>query len=127
MKKMKLLFFGLLLLFPSFVYASDCTKVLPALKFVGHIVAVVKILIPIIIIGLGIMDFFKAVVASKDDEIKKSTRSLIFRCIAGVVIFFLPAFIDLIFSWVSDFKTYESDYKECISCIWNVNGGDCQK
>ena len=40
--------------------------------FIGHIVAIAKIFIPIIIIGFGIMDLFKAITGSKDDEIKKS-------------------------------------------------------
>lgn len=89
---------------------------------IGHVVRLAKILIPIIIIGFGMMDLFKAVVGSKDDEIKKSLRTLIFRCLAGVCIFFLPAFIDLIFSWVDGWETgYKGQYENCFKCIWNVN------
>lgn len=94
--------------------------------FIGHIVRLAKILIPIIIIGFGMMDFFKAVTGSKDDEIKKSAKSLIFRCIAGVCIFFLPAIISLIFSWVDGWSTnYEGTTNNCFKCIWDV--GSCSK
>lgn len=100
-----------------------CANLKSTLTFIGHIVRIAKILIPIIIIGFGMMDFFKAVTGAKDDEIKKSFRSLLFRCIAGVCIFFLPAFIDLIFSFVDSWGGYQSSYEECFKCIWDV--GNC--
>lgn len=92
---------------------------------IGHVIRLAKILIPIIIIGFGMFDLFKAIVGSKDDEIKKSFKSLIMRCLAGVCIFFLPAFIDLIFSWVDGWETtYQGSYEECFKCIWDV--GSCK-
>jgi len=88
---------------------------------IGQIVRLAKILIPIIIIGYGAYDFFKAVTGSKDDEIKKSARSLLFRCLAGVCIFFLPAVVDLVFGWVDGWnENYNSFYQQCFQCIWNV-------
>ena len=98
-----------------------CQGLSSTFTFIGHIVRLVKILIPIVIIGFGIVDFFHAVVGSKDDEIKKSVKSLIFRAIAGVCIFFLPAFIDLIFSWVDNWKNYDEEYQNCFRCIWNLD------
>ena len=99
-----------------------CSGLKSTFMIIGHIVNIAKILIPIIIIGLGIVDFFKAVVASKDDEIKKSTKSLMMRTIAGVVVFFIPVFIELVFSWVSGWsENYEKQYQECFKCIWDVN------
>ena len=89
---------------------------------IGHFIRLAKVLIPIIIIAFGMLDLFKAVVGSKDDELKKSIRSLIFRCLAGVCIFFLPAFIDLIFSWVDGWESgYQGQYENCFKCIWDVN------
>jgi len=102
-----------------------CTRLKEPLQFLGRVVLIVKILIPIVIIAFGMLDFFKAVTGSKDDEIKKSFRSLIFRTISGVCIFFLPMIIELIFSWVSGWSTsYEGTYKECFKCIWDV--GSCK-
>ena len=78
---------------------------------------VVFFIIPIIILAFGVVDFFKAVIASKDDEIKKSTKSLIMRLIAGVCIFFLPAIIHFVFRLIDDWNGYDSDYSECSLCI----------
>ena len=89
--------------------------------FIGHIVRIAKIFIPIIIIGFGMIDLFKAIVGSKEDTLMKAVKSLVFRCIAGVCIFFLPALISLIFSWVDAWN--ESEFWGCFNCIWDV--GSC--
>lgn len=100
---------------------TDYSGLRSTFTLIGQIVRLAKILIPIIIIAYGAYDFFKAVTAQKDDEIKKSTRSLLFRCLAGVCIFFLPAVIDLVFGWVDGWnENYNSFYQECFKCIWNV-------
>ena len=98
-----------------------CSGLSSTFIIIGHIVRIAKIFIPIIIIGFGMIDFFKAIIGSKDDEIRKAIKSLIMRCVAGVVIFFLPAFIDLIFSWVDSWGNYQASYDECFKCIWNVS------
>lgn len=99
-----------------------CKGLKSTFVIIGHVISLAKILIPIVIIGFGIMDLFKAITGSKDDEIKKAIRSIIMRAIAGVCIFFLPAFIDLIFGWVDGWNTnYQSQYEDCFRCIWNVN------
>ena len=90
------------------------------LKFIGNIVLVVKILIPIIIIAFGMIDFFRAIIGSKDDEIKKSTRSLIFRIIAGVVIFLLPTLVSFIFSLIDSWANIEGEFNACQKCVLNV-------
>lgn len=103
-------------------YCSDPNFVKP-FKLLGRIFSVIKIIIPIIIIAFGVVDFFKAVIASKDEEIKKSTKSLIMRLIAGVCIFFLPAIIHFIFTLVDDWNDYETDYAQCSLCI--TSPGKC--
>ena len=51
--------------------SSLCTEAKDILAFAGWILTFFKIAIPLLIIGLGMFDFGKAVVSSKDDEIKK--------------------------------------------------------
>lgn len=99
-----------------------CKGLKSTFVILGHVIQLAKILIPIVIIGFGVLDLFKAITGSKDDEIKKAVRSILFRAIAGVCIFFLPAFIDLIFGWVDGWNAnYQSQYEDCFRCIWNVN------
>lgn len=90
-------------------------------QVVGWILLIFKIVIPIILIILGMIDLGKAVVASKDDEIKKAVKSLAMRGIAAVVIFFVPTIIGLIMGLVGNFSSSgaEDDYNVCKKCITN--------
>ncbi|MDE5539285.1 MAG: hypothetical protein K2J20_02220 [Bacilli bacterium] len=96
-----------------------CSGLLPVWQIVGWILTIFKIVIPIIIIIFGMIDLGKAVVASKDDEIKKSIKSLAMRAVAGIVIFFIPTLVSLVFKMVDDFQVPEvqGEYDYCSRCI----------
>jgi len=94
-------------------------------QVIGWVLWVFKIVIPVLIIVFGMIDLGKAVVASKDDEIKKAMKSLAMRAVAGVVIFFIPALVGVIFSMVDNFnKEVKGQYDMCKTCI--VNPGQCE-
>ncbi len=58
----------------------------------------IKILVPITLIILGMIDMLKAVASQKDDEIKKGWSTLIRRTIYGVCVYFVFFLIQLIIS-----------------------------
>lgn len=60
-----------------------------------------KIIVPILVIGLGLVDLGKAVMASKEDEMKKAQKTFIKRVIIGVAFFFIPAFVNIIM-WLAN-------------------------
>ena len=99
-----------------------CSDLWEVWQIIGWVLWIFKIVIPIVIILFGMIDLGKAVVASKDDEIKKSVKSLVMRAIAGVIIFFIPTIIGLIFGIVGDFSEVEAEYNICRSCITNPGG-----
>lgn len=57
--------------------------------------SVIKIVIPILLIGFGIFDFSKAVFGN-DDDMKKAKKKFIMRIVAAVLFFLFPVFIKLI-------------------------------
>ena len=99
-----------------------CSDLWEIWQIIGWVLWIFKIVIPVIIIVFGMIDLGKAVVASKDDEIKKSVKSLIMRSIAGIIIFFVPTIIGLIFGIVNDFSEVEGEYNVCRSCITSPGG-----
>lgn len=101
-------------------YCSDANFKKP-IRFIGRIFSILKILIPIIIIIFGVIDVSKAVIGSKDEEIKKSIKSLTMRVISGVVIFFIPTLINLLFTLVDDWNKYSTDYSNCSKCLTDPN------
>lgn len=59
------------------------------INIVSTIITVMKFGIPILLIIFGMLDLGKAVVASKEDEIKKGQQMFIKRVIAAVLVFFV--------------------------------------
>lgn len=57
-----------------------------------------RYIVPIIVIGLGMMDLAKAVIASKEDEMKKAQSTFVKRCLIGACVFLIPIFVDIIMS-----------------------------
>lgn len=103
-----------------------CSETKEIWIFLGNLLNVVKIVIPILILAFGCIDFGKAVVASKDDEIKKALKSLMFRILAGAVIFFIPVIIKFAFSLVEGFTDVQNDYNICVSCLTGPGSSGCK-
>lgn len=55
-----------------------------------------RIIVPILVIVFGILDFAKAVIAGKEDDMKKAQKTFIKRLVIGVAFFFIPIFVDII-------------------------------
>ena len=110
--------------------AGFCRNSANIWQVVGIIMMIFKIVIPLLLIILGIIDLGKAVVASKDDEIKKALKQLMIRFIAAAAIFFIPNIVSIIMGIVplfSDSKVgVEKDWKICRSCITDPTNGQCK-
>lgn len=72
---------------------SSSKKLLDMIKFAINIV---KIAIPILLIGLGILDFAKAIFQGKEDEMKKAQEKFMKRIIIGVCLFLVPTILKII-------------------------------
>lgn len=94
-------------------------------QFIGFVLYVFKIAIPLLLIIFGMIDLGKAVIASDDKEIKNATTKLMKRAIAAVVIFFIPTLVGFIFSIVGGFSDVKNTYNYCKECIVNPNGAYC--
>ena len=60
-----------------------------------------RLIVPILVIGLGLIDLGKAVMASKEDEMKKAQKTFIKRVIIGVAFFFIPALVNILM-WLAN-------------------------
>ena len=103
-----------------------CSEMSGMLKIVGYVVTIFKVAIPLIIVIYGMIDLGKAVVASKDDEIKKAAKQVGVRLAAGILIYFIPSLVMLVFGWISDYNNLmtESEFQVCSNCI--LKPGDCE-
>lgn len=80
-------------------------------SLIDEVLGYVRIIVPILIILLGTIDLAKAVIASKEDEMKKAQSTFVKRLIVGVAIFFVPVFVDIIMDLAE--IVWAGDYSSC--------------
>ena len=71
-------------------------NVINALRVIGYVIFIGKIVIPFIIIGFGIFDLAKAVTAGDSDKVTKGVKTIGVRVLIGILVFALPSIIDVI-------------------------------
>lgn len=91
-------------------------------EIVSTIITVIKIVVPILLVILGMIDLVKGLVASKEDEIKKGQKIFIKRLISGALIFFVVSIVQLVISFVVNDENEKTNMMTCVQCFIN---GDC--
>ena len=104
---------------------SFCYKTAIIWQVVGYVFLIAKIVIPIILIILGMVDLGKAVISSDDKAISKAAKSLLMRVIAAVCIFFVPTIVSFVIQLVDTSVDDKNDI--CAKCISSPGGDVCTK
>lgn len=83
---------------PTPVDPTDCNQLLgeDVINFINEIMKWIRIFVPILLIGLGILDFTKATFSKTEDDMKKAREKFIKRIIAAVLVFLVPIFVNLL-------------------------------
>lgn len=103
---------------------ADCEGLDNVIVVVKFILKMIQWVVPIILIVLGTIDLVKAVIAGKEEDIKKNQKVLLKRVIAAVIVFAVPLITSIIMGWIGN-----DDWKECwnstkSSDISNIFNGD---
>ena len=91
--------------------ACNDGHVLTTVMIVLKILNIIKVLLAVIVIIFGIIDFSKVVVDSKDGKLGEAISMFIRRIIAALIVFFVPTIINGVLKAVS---SEAHNYKECI-------------
>ncbi|MDD3048871.1 MAG: hypothetical protein PHQ89_02640 [Bacilli bacterium] len=83
-------------------------------NILSYILTLLKILAPILVIILGVVDFAKAMASSEDDAIKKAAGNFGKRLVAAVILFLIPSIIQIIFSLADDANIVDNSIIECV-------------
>jgi len=84
---------------------------------ISMVITIIKIVVPILLIIFGMIDMAKAVMAQKEDEIKKGQQTLIKRVIAAVIVFFVITIVQMLVRFLANGST---SITSCFNCF--VNG-----
>lgn len=102
------------------LFLDQCDEnLLPLIRLIKNgIIPLIQIGIPIILILLGMLDLGKAVVASKEDEIKAAQKLLIKRAIYALAIFFVVLIVQLVFGLLNstgnnDIESQGKNWQDC--------------
>lgn len=93
---------------------SFCTELGPIINLLKNLVTLLQWLIPIGLIIFGMLDLGKAVIAGKEDEMKKATGTLVKRVIYAIAVFLVVTIVSFAMGLVGS-----RDWKQC----WNNVGG----
>lgn len=109
--------------------SSLCSNMAGVVQFIGYALLIIKIAIPLLIIFYGVLDFGKAVVSEKEDDIKKYGKRLLFRVIAGIAIFLVPNVVLWLFGLNKDYATERDqvNFEQCENCFlkpWSCEVND---
>ena len=98
--------------------AVNCDALMPIIRLIRDgVIPLIQIGIPIILIVLGMLDLGKAVMASKEDEIKSAQKLLIKRAIYAVAIFFVVFVVQVVFGLIDN--SGDLGQSNWITC-WNT-------
>ena len=137
MKKLiKYLSLFIILFTPSIIFADEleitpvdiCSSnsgTLKVFQVVGYILYIIKILVPVIIIVLGSIEFGKAAISKDEKSIMLAANSLVNKFILGVLIFMIPTLLDAALSLVSDAEEATQDYETCTTCLLSPFSDEC--
>lgn len=107
-------------------YCSGEASLAPVIKLATNVVKILQFAIPLALILFGMIDLGKAVVAGKEDEMKKAQGTLIKRFIYAVLIFFVVTLVTFVMSVVGESakEAGDNNWSSCWSDCWK---GDCTK
>ena len=96
----------------------------PVLGIVNFVINAIMIGVPILLIVLGMVDLGKAVIASKEDEVKKATKAFGKRFLYAVGVFAVVWLVTFVFDTVSsatggEIKPGQANWKTCWDQIRN--------
>ena len=109
----------------------DEEEAIKALKAVGYLLFIAKIMVPLIIVGIGTWDLVKAV-QDPDKALSKSVKALLIRVALGVLIFFIPRIVYVVLDGAEKFGVMSSESANCRKALldpWNMglDTGDIKK
>lgn len=84
---------------------------------VGTIINLIKIAVPILLIIFGMLDLGKAVMAQKEDEIKKGQQMFVKRLIAAAIVFFVVVIVQFAISLIESADATDSSTWTCVKAI----------
>lgn len=97
--------------------AYDIPVIIP--EIISYAVTALKIVTPVILIIMGMIQLIKAITSQNEDEIKKGQSGLIKKLIAAAMIFFVITIVQFVMGYVTISSNEKTSFSNCLSCFLN--------
>ena len=102
------------------LFLDQCSTLAPVINIIKHgVIPLIQIVIIVALIILLILDFGKAVMAGKEDEIKSAQKLAIKRVVYAVVVFLVPWLVNVAFGLLAsgnNVENSETQSKSALQC-----------
>lgn len=88
-----------------------------ALRMVGYFIFLAKLFVPLLIIGFGSFDLYKSILNGGGESMSKQLKSLGFRVIAGIVVFFIPTIVNAFLGQLVAMQGISDEITGCQVCL----------
>lgn len=106
---------------PRLEYDNICASegFMVASKLAGTIILIAKWLAPLILMIMGMIDFFKAIISSNDKAISDATTTFIKRMVIAIIIPILPGLLYSLINFLigEEVNGIKIEYGECTKCL----------
>ena len=104
----------------SKIVCGDVEVPYVAAQVTSTIINILKIITPIIIIIFGMIDLVKGVMAQKEDDINKGSKTFVRRLLLGAFVFLVFVFVEFIIGLVAP-KSSNTNMWNCVDCFVKNN------
>ena len=98
---------------------SLCASLSPILRLVGIVMLCIKIVVPIILIVIGMIELAKSV--GDADKVSEATKKLVQKLIMAVLVFLVTTIVTLVMTLIGG-----TDYTKCLDCIKSPFSDTCK-
>ena len=105
--------------YKAFSNICEEKKVKNVVKFIGFLIVIIKILIPLGLIIFGAISFAQAMISGESEDVKKSAIGFLIKFIAAVVIFAIPTILNYIINIIDD-SSANKTYTKCTTCLFDT-------
>lgn len=94
-------------------------------NFSSNLYDFIKLIVPIVLIVMGMVDLFRAMMANEISKMKDIQKKFVTRLIAAVVIFLVMALVEFVFKQVDKSADYKNGFVNCMNCILSGDMAAC--
>lgn len=99
---------------------------LKVFQIIGYILLIIKIIVPLILIVLGSIDFGKAALSGDEKSTKEAAVQFAKRVLIGLIVFFIPTVLDFFLSLINGVSETAAEFSNCTSCLFSpTNESKC--